>query len=107
MSEARLRPATVRPGDRYGAAVALLGNRLYVAAPFTPIPGDRPHVILGRGLIYSFNRRGGGWQEGDLLRAPGSDFFGSRLDVFPGGLVAGAPHPAPEEAAAFVLRGAR
>jgi hypothetical protein len=105
---ARLRPETVAPGDRFGVPLILEGRKLFVGAPHTPIPGDSPHTILGRGLVYAFRLQKGTWQEGNLLRPPGTaNFFGAALAGSPGGLVVGAPHPDPARSAAYVLRAPR
>jgi hypothetical protein len=70
------------PGDRFGAAVALSGNALAVAAP-----GQGPG-----GVVHVFRRDGASWiSEGDLTAGGASDQdFGMALDLDGDALVVAA-----------------
>ncbi len=79
------------PGDQFGYAVAIVGNRLVIGAPYDD------DTATNSGAVYVFERSGSTWTQMAKLKAavPGSnDYFGSALDVNsdsnPGTIVVGA-----------------
>jgi hypothetical protein len=58
----RLEPSPARGYERFGAAVALLGDTLFVGAP-----GEGAR---GAGAVHVYQRSGSRWAEAQLLRSP-------------------------------------
>ena len=79
--EARLVASDGVPGDRFGNAVALQGERLAVGAEGRDGSGG-PFGASNAGAAYLFERKGGVWTEVDLLTSPNgkaSDQYGDAI----------------------------
>jgi hypothetical protein len=70
LQEARLLPAAVAPGDRFGSAVALDGDRILAGAH------ERDGAFLDQGSAFVFRRAGAGWIEEAELAPPAPFAFG-------------------------------
>ena len=67
-----LAPAEPQAGQRFGAAIAIAGERAVISAPLTAHSGfDFP------GAVYVFDRIGGVWQQSAMLTAPDAAEFDS------------------------------
>jgi len=75
---ARLTPAQGAAGDRFGAALALDGGRLVVAAPFSDLAAE------DAGALFVFDEAGGSWSQTQALTAGAGAAAGDAL----GGCVA-------------------
>ena len=72
----RLMPSQPRPGDRFGASVAMEQDLAVVGAPRADDRG------LDSGAAHAFTNKGGRWQETQIIHAPdaaAADFFGSSI----------------------------
>jgi len=85
---ATLRPSVSHAGARFGASVALSGNRLVVGAMYGfpilgPQPAPTPSALDRRGVVYVFDRTAAGWVETKKISAPGGTdhLFGAAVDV--------------------------
>ena len=65
--EQTLRPADRAPGDRFGAALALSGDTLLVAAPYAAAGMSAPGYAAGE--VHAFTRVGSVWTRNQVLRA--------------------------------------
>lgn len=86
---ARLEPESPAPGRRFGAAVAVAGDLVFVG-----MPGDRN----GTGSTIIFRRSAEGWARAGVL-SPGDaqqgDAFGSAIEARADRVVVGGPGPQP------------
>jgi len=90
MQVAKLQPADLAAGARFGTAVALRGNVAVVGAPL-----DTSSGVSGGGTVQLFARRWDGvWERkgvyGCVLPVTG-DRYGAAVALFDGGLIGGAP----------------
>ena len=85
---ARFDPQDGRPGERFGAALALQGGILVVGAPARD---------SARGAVYAFQRDGRGWSAGRQIAsgATAGDRTGAALAVRDGRVLVGMPGPGP------------
>ncbi len=98
--EAALRPAGGGVFDMFGGSVALAGDRLWIAAPNSPLGGFEQ-----QGIVHPFERVGGAWEERPVIEAAdGSDraHFGGSLAVWGEELAIGAPDRQPNGAVYLV-----
>lgn len=88
--QAQLVPATNADGDHVGEAVALIGERAVLAAPFV----DQGGGLDDTGVAYAFERDAGAWSETATLQGTGAavnGHFGCALSSFGTLLLAGSP----------------
>ena len=87
--EARLVPSGGSPGDGFGSAVAIFGDRILVGAPGDDQDGT------DAGAVYVFGLVGSSWQQTTELRgnsgAPARDEFGAAVDLVGNTAAIGAP----------------
>jgi len=87
-----VKPSQLDASDRFGAAVALRGDRLFVGAPKDDGPSNRTSNI---GAVYVYtNEHGDTWSQTQVLRPPngdGGDAFGTDLAPTDRHLLVGAP----------------
>ncbi len=86
--QAKLVPTGARPGDEFGASVALHGNVALIGADLDDDNG------IDAGAAYVFVRRADGWVEVDKLFATDGepdDRFGESVSVFGDKALVGAP----------------
>ena len=85
--EAHLQPSDAIEGGRFGAAVAIEGDRLVVGAP-----GQTPGYYLKQpGRFYVFERDLWGWQETQRVVGPGSS-LGTSVDISGDTVAVGDPN---------------
>ena len=86
--EAHLQPSDAIEGGRFGAAVAIEGDRLVVGAP-----GETPGYDLKQpGRFYVFERDRWGWQETQRVVGPDRGSVGTSVDISGDTIAVGDPN---------------
>jgi hypothetical protein len=96
IEEAKLVASDAEVGDRFGAALAVSGNRIVVGAP------GEDTLAQEAGAVYVFDRGPAGWSETAVVRAGdgfADQYFGAAVAVDGDRLAAGGPIRFPDAGA--------
>jgi choice-of-anchor B domain-containing protein len=102
--QGRITPADSRPGDRFGAAIALAAGRALIGAPSWAAAS--PDTIPGAGRVHEFRLDGETWREAEPLTSrnePNAN-FGASIAVDGDAALIGAPGGADTHGTAFLYR---
>lgn len=102
---ARLTTGDVAAADRFGASIALAGDRIVVGAPATTRYGGLTPATLP-GSAYVFERENGGWSLAARLEGSGAEIgsaFGYAVAIAEGDVLVGAPQQSGSAGGVYVF----